>query len=98
MDRWRPGLSSKADQVLKTETVAALQSPLATAYRRSIRGGFFAAAAFVSSVFPTCVPGVTGALPAKRDWETPMAIVASNTKVVAVRLRIIASIYTQNRY
>jgi hypothetical protein len=34
-------------------------------------------------------------LPAKRDWEPPMAIVASNTKAVAVGFRIIVSIYTQ---
>jgi len=91
-------LSSKADQVLKRETVAALQLPLVTAYRRSIRGGFFADAVFVGPVFPTCVPSVRCALPAKRDWEPPMAIVASNTKAVAVRFRMIVSIYTQHRH
>ena len=80
---------------MKREVVAALQSPLVTAYRRSICGGFFAEAVFVGSVFPTCVLGVTDALPAKRDWETPMAIVASNNKAVAVKFRIIVSIYTQ---
>jgi hypothetical protein len=43
-------LLSKADQVLKSEIVAADQLPLLTANRRSILGAFFVKAVFVDSV------------------------------------------------